>query len=92
MTTPAVGESFSISGQLTDQDGNGVSGATITIDEEGYSGSDHLSTTQTDSDGSFEFSVGVAYAYTVGFVADYAGDENHNSAQSNTLTFTAYEG
>ena len=79
MTNPAVGESFPVAGRLTDQNGNGISGASITIDEEGYSGSDHLSTAQTGSDGSFEFSVGVAYAYTVGFVAKYAGDEESQS-------------
>lgn len=90
MTDPQVGESFLISGRLTDRSGNGVGGATITIDEAGYSGSDPLSTTQTDSDGSFEFSVGVSYAYTVGFVAHYQGDENYNRATSNTLTFTAH--
>jgi len=90
VTDPAVGERFTISGKLTDQDGNGISGATVTIDEEGYSGSDHLNTTQTGSDGSFEFSVGVAYAYTVGFVAAYPGDENYNPAQSNTVTVTAH--
>lgn len=89
-TTIAVGQYFSVSGLLTDQNGNGIGGAIITIDEEGYSGSDHINTTTTGSDGSFSFSVGVAYAYTVGFVAKFPGDGSHNPATSAPLMITAY--
>lgn len=89
-TTPAVGEEVTITGRLTDQDGNGISGATVTMDESGYTGGDPLTTTQTGSDGSFEFTVGVSYAYTVGMLAHYAGDSAHSAADSNTIMFTAH--
>lgn len=89
-TTPAVGEEVAITGRLTDQNGVGISGATVTMDESGYSGADPLTTTQTSSDGSFEFTVGVSYAYTVGMLAHYDGDESHSSADSNTIMFTAH--
>lgn len=89
-TTPAVGEEVTITGRLTDQDGNGISGATVTMDESGYTGGDPLTTTQTSSDGSFEFTVGVSYAYTVGMLAHYAGDSAHSAADSNTIMFTAH--
>lgn len=89
-TTPAVGEEVAITGRLTDQNGAGISGATVTMDESGYSGGDPLTTTQTSSDGSFEFTVGVSYAYTVGMLAHYDGDGTHSSADSNTIMFTAH--
>lgn len=89
-TTPAVGEEVAITGRLTDQSGKGISGATVTMDESGYSGTDPLTTTQTSSDGSFDFTVGVSYAYTVGMLAHYDGDESHSSADSNTIMFTAH--
>lgn len=89
-TNPAVGEEVAITGRLTDQNGKGISGATVTMDESGYSGSDPLTTTQTSSDGSFEFTVGVSYAYTVGMLAHYDGDESHSAADSNTIMFTAH--
>lgn len=89
-TTPAVGEEVTITGRLTDQHGKGIGGATVTMDESGYSGADPLTTTRTGSDGSFEFTVGVSYAYTVGMLAHYDGDESHSSADSNTIMFTAH--
>lgn len=93
-TTPAVGEMLTISGRLTDQDGKGVGGATVTIDETGYPGAkqaEPFATTRTGSDGRFEFSLGVSFADTVGLVANYEGDENHHPSESNTLIFTAYQ-
>jgi len=90
-TTPAVGETVAVSGRLTDQNGKGISGATVTMDESGYSGDDPLTTTQTSSDGSFDFTVGVSYAYTVGMLAHYNGDESHSSADSNTIMFAAHQ-
>ena len=89
-TTPAVGELVAITGKLTDQHGTGISGATVTIDESGYSGNDPLSTTVTGSDGSFTFSVGVSYADTVGMQARYDGDKTHAATDSNTIMFTAH--
>jgi hypothetical protein len=89
-TTPAVGEEVAITGSLTDQNGEGISGATVTMDESGYSGGEPLTTTQTSSDGSFKFTVGVSYAYTVGMLAHYKGDESHSSADSNTIMFAAH--
>lgn len=93
-TTPAVGETLIITGRLTDQDGKGVDGATITIDETGYPGavqSEPFATTHSGSDGRFEFSLGVSFADSVGLVANYEGDESHNPAESNTLFFTAHQ-
>lgn len=89
-TTPAVGDTVTVSGRLTDQNGKGISGATVTMDETGYSGDDPLTTTQTSSDGSFKFSVGVSYPYTVGMQAHYNGDKTHSSADSNTIMFSAH--
>nr|WP_319539728.1 hypothetical protein [uncultured Methanospirillum sp.] len=89
-TTPAVGETVTVTGRLTDQNGKGISGATVTMDESGYSGEDPLTTTQTGSDGRFTFTVGVSYPYTVGMAAHYDGDESHSSADSNTIMFTAH--
>lgn len=89
-TTPAVGEQVSITGRLTDQNGDGISGATVSMDESGYSGGVPLTTTQTASDGSLEFTVGVSYAYTVGMLAHYNGDESHSPVDSNTIMFTAH--
>jgi hypothetical protein len=89
-TTPAVGETVTITGRLIDQNGKGISGATVTMDETGYSGDDPLTTTQTSSDGSFKFTVGVSYAYTVGMQAHYDGDKSHSSADSNTIMFSAH--
>ncbi|HWQ66577.1 MAG TPA: protease inhibitor I42 family protein [Methanospirillum sp.] len=89
-TSPTVGEEVAITGRLTDQNGAGIGGATVTMDESGYSGPDPLTTTQTDSDGRFEFTVGVSYAYTVGMLAHYPGDESHPSADSNTIMFDAH--
>lgn len=89
-TTPAVGQLFQLSGRLTDQNGNGISGATVTINDTGYVGAydTPFATAQTGSDGSFVASVGVATTYTVGMVAVYGGDANHSPAQSNILMFT----
>lgn len=89
-TTPAVGESVTVSGRLIDKNGKGINGATVTMDETGYSGDDPLTTTQTSSDGSFKFTVGVSYPYTVGMQAHYDGDKSHSSADSNTITFSAH--
>jgi len=89
-TTPAVGETVTVTGRLTDQNGKGISGATVTMDESGYSGEDPLTTTQTGSDGRFTFTVGVSYPYTVGMAAHYDGDESHSSADSNTIMFSAH--
>lgn len=89
-TTPAVGETVAVTGKLIDQNGKGISGATVTMDETGYAGDDPLTTTQTSSDGSFKFTVGVSYAYTVGMQAHYGGDKSHSSADSNTIMFSAH--
>lgn len=91
--TPAVGDLLIISGKLSDKDGKGIGGATVTIDETGYPGADTGSpfvTVQTASDGSFDTQLGVSAADTVGLVAKFKGDGNHSSAESNTITFTAH--
>ena len=93
-TTPKVGESVVITGRLTDQDGKGISGATVSIDETGYPGAaqaEPFDTTVTGSDGRFSFTLNVSFANMVGLVANYEGDESHSSAESNTITFTTSE-
>ena len=92
-TTPKVGDDVVISGRLTDMDGNGISGATVTIDETGYPGAstgEPFDTTLTGSDGRFRFTLSVKFANMVGLVANYAGDDNHHGSESNTLTFMSY--
>jgi hypothetical protein len=92
-TTPVVGDQIAISGQLTDKEGKGIGGATVTIDETGYPGAgsgEPFVTVQTASDGRFESSLGVSVASTVGLVASYKGDENYGPAESNIITFTAH--
>lgn len=92
-TSPKVGDEVVISGRLTDQNGKGISGATVTIDETGYPGAstgEPFVTTQTGSDGRFESSLSVKYANIVGLVANYEGDSKHHSAESNTLTFSSH--
>ncbi|MDD1727876.1 MAG: carboxypeptidase-like regulatory domain-containing protein, partial [Methanospirillum sp.] len=91
--TPRVGQDVVISGRLTDQDGHGISGATITIDETGYPGAssgEPFVTTQTGSDGRFDYTLSVRFANSVGLVANYQGDEDHKAAESNTLSFTSF--
>jgi hypothetical protein len=90
--TPVVGDELVISGRLTDSDGNGVEGATIKLDETGYPGaqqSEPLLSTQSDSDGRFEFAVTVKFANIVGLFAHYDGDDTHTGSESNTLTFSS---
>ncbi|PWR70573.1 carboxypeptidase-like regulatory domain-containing protein [Methanospirillum lacunae] len=90
---PKVGDKVVISGRLTDMDGNGISGARVTIDETGYQGastSEPFDTTTTGSDGSFQFTLYVKFVNMVGLVANYAGDAKHQGTESNTLTFTSY--
>ncbi len=92
-TTPKVGDEVVISGRLTDIDGKGISGATVTIDETGYPGassSEPFDTTQTGSDGRFRFTLSVKFANMVGLVANYAGDDKYRESESNTLTFMSY--
>ncbi len=91
---PKVGEDVVISGRLTDQDGKGISGATIGIDETGYpgaSGSDPFATVVTGSDGRFETSLSVMFSNSVGLVASFEGDDTYRSAESNTLFFVSHE-
>lgn len=93
-TMPKVGDDIEITGRLTDMDGKGINGATVSIDETGYpaaSGSDPLMTVVTNSDGSFETSLAVKYVNTVGLVATFAGDTLYLSAESNTLFFVSHE-
>lgn len=90
---PKVGDSVVISGRLTDMNGNGISGARVTIDETGYQGasaSEPFDTTMTGSDGSFKFTLYVKFVNMVGLVANYAGDGKHQGTESNILTFTSY--
>lgn len=93
-TTPKVGEDVLISGRLTDQNGKGISGATIAIDETGYPGAQQaepFATAVTGSDGRFDYTLSVRFADSVGLVATYDGDDTHRSAESNTLFFSAWE-
>jgi uncharacterized GH25 family protein len=82
-----------ISGRLVDENGKGIGGATVSVDETGYPGavqSEPFDSTVTDSDGRFDFTFSVAFANTVGLVASYKGDETHSPAESNTLIFTTH--
>lgn len=90
---PIVGDKVVISGVLTDMNNNGISGATVTIDETSYLGAsstEPLDTTQTGADGSFQFTLFVKYVNMTGLVAKYAGDSKHQETESNILTFTSY--
>lgn len=90
--TPAVGEEVAISGRLTDSNGKGVSGATINLDETGYPGAqkaEPFMTTQTDSEGNFEFTITTKFANVVGLYAYYNGDNAHTRSESNVITFSS---
>lgn len=90
-TTPSVGDDVVISGRLTDANGKGIRGATINLDETGYPGAQQaepFSTTSTDSEGRFEFTIQVSFANIVGLYAYYDGDDTYMSSDSNTLTFS----
>jgi hypothetical protein len=92
-TMPKVGDNVVISGRLTDIDGNGISGARVTIDETGYQGAsagEPFDTTMTGSDGSFKFTLYVKFVNIVGLVANFAGDDKRQGTESNTLSFTSY--
>ncbi|GEM_PF-1659130 len=91
--SPKVGDSVSLSGQLTDSSGNGIAQATIGVevpDESGAPSSTPLSTTRTDRDGRYRTSISTWQPGTVAIHVSYKGDASHLPATSNSLLISAH--
>lgn len=88
---PQVGTDVTFSGKLIDSNRKGVKGTVTAMatNENGF-GSGELTSTSTDDQGNFDFTVKTWQAGTVPVYVKYDGDENHLPSESNTLMFSAY--
>jgi hypothetical protein len=76
-----VSQNVTINGVLTDELGNGISGATITLN-----GESSAVTTTTNSSGAYSFTRSHSEVVSYSYNTSYAGDSTHNSKTSASKT------
>lgn len=76
-----VSQNVTVNGVLTDELGNGISGATITLN-----GESSAVTTTTNSSGAYSFTRSHSEVVSYSYNTSYAGDSTHNSKTSVSKT------